>query len=965
MISQRLSFFAFLAAFLLALSLVPFTASAGGNGSCIDPNTGGFIDGCDNGPEVVIITMYANPTVITQGQSSTLSVSVNFSGNGTCTTNIPAGSGIGTNPSTGYDEYVVYPTVTTSYYYTCTAYTGASGSGGATVTVNPAYTDMYAAAVSGQSATVGQAVTFSSTVYNQGNSTATNFPNSFQISGVGYVAAQTHTLGAGGSAGISASYAFGSPGTYSVRACADTNTSGAGAYAESDEGNNCGAWGTFTVTQADLTAGATSYTADPSTPYVIAGQAFTFNSTVTNAGSATASNFPNMFWIDSVALFAANSLSLSPSQSAGISGSYTFNTPGTYNVQACADFNSSWGTTISESNESNNCGGWLGISVVPRAPTGFTASCNANGTAINFSWNASAGSSFYYVRVSAPQGTCPAGWQYVWGSTCIPNPDQWNSTSVTNFTVTPGVTYYYGAHGALSNGAWGPYAGSSVTCSGAPDLTASNLSPSGGTTYTAGSLVTFNGRINNAGNATASNIPNVFQVCDSGCSTLNTVVSGSAVTSLGAGASNSSVFGSYTFNTPGTYYYRTCADNNTSWVGANTESNESNNCDGWTSITINSLPDLTATTGGAANGTVGSPVTLTGTITNAGGSTAAAHSSVIQICGNGTDASCSTVQANNQVATGALAASASQIISTQYTFSTSGTNGYSYRVCADNWTPTVTESNDANNCGAWSYVSISDLAISASCSASPSSTGTNQNVTWTASASGGNGSFTYSWSGSSPLSGTGNPRIVSYSSTGTKTGSVTVTSGTSNTTVSCSNSVNVTTPPTVSLTADQSPVATGGSTTLRWSSTGATSCTGTGFSTGGATSGSASTGALSSTQNYQVSCTGTGGTTNAFATVTVVAPTATITAEPTLVKSGGGVNLKWSANDVSSCTITPYIGTAAQAPVFSGVPAAGTNTTAVTNITKQTDYQLDCTPLSGGNVRGSVQVNVRFDSDEF
>jgi hypothetical protein len=67
-------------------------------------------------------------------------------------------------------------------------------------------------------------------------------------------------------------------------------------------------------------------------------------------------------------------------------------------------------------------------------------------------------------------------------------------------------------------------------------------------------------------------------------------------------------------------------------------------------------------------------------------------------------------------------------------------------------------------------------------------------------------------------------------------------------------------PPTATLTA--------GSSTLAWSSTNATSCMGSGFNAGGATSGSAAI-APSVTTTYSVTCSGNGGSATASATVTV------------------------------------------------------------------------------------------------
>ncbi len=66
-------------------------------------------------------------------------------------------------------------------------------------------------------------------------------------------------------------------------------------------------------------------------------------------------------------------------------------------------------------------------------------------------------------------------------------------------------------------------------------------------------------------------------------------------------------------------------------------------------------------------------------------------------------------------------------------------------------------------------------------------------------------------------------------------------------------------PPTCAVSVSPTSVVQGNSSTLSWSSTGATSCTGTNFSTGGATSGSTSVSPSSST-TYTASCTGAGGT---------------------------------------------------------------------------------------------------------
>lgn len=84
--------------------------------------------------------------------------------------------------------------------------------------------------------------------------------------------------------------------------------------------------------------------------------------------------------------------------------------------------------------------------------------------------------------------------------------------------------------------------------------------------------------------------------------------------------------------------------------------------------------------------------------------------------------------------------------------------------------------------------------------------------------------------------------------------------------------------PTVSLNTSPASLTAGGSSTLTWNSTNTSSCTASGSWSGiKPTSGSASTGVLSTTGNYSLSCSGDGGTATATASVAVTAPTAPTT----------------------------------------------------------------------------------------
>ncbi len=76
--------------------------------------------------------------------------------------------------------------------------------------------------------------------------------------------------------------------------------------------------------------------------------------------------------------------------------------------------------------------------------------------------------------------------------------------------------------------------------------------------------------------------------------------------------------------------------------------------------------------------------------------------------------------------------------------------------------------------------------------------------------------------------------------------------------------------PTVTLNANPTTVASGASSILTWSSTNATSCTASGAWSGNqTTSGSVSTGAITSSSTYNLTCTGAGGSASASTTVTV------------------------------------------------------------------------------------------------
>jgi hypothetical protein len=166
-----------------------------------------------------------------------------------------------------------------------------------------------------------------------------------------------------------------------------------------------------------------------------------------------------------------------------------------------------------------------------------------------------------------------------------------------------------------------------------------------------------------------------------------------------------------------------------------------------------------------------------------------------------------------------------------------------------------------------------------------------------------------------------------------------------------STTLSVTSPaPTIAFRASPSTVASGGSSSLNWSATHATSCTASGGWSGTkSASGSQSTGALKTNETYGIMCIGPGGSATQSVTVSVTkaAPAIVLTASPSTVKSGAATSLSWSTTNATSCTASGgWNGT--QSP-------SGTKGTAA--LTATTSFTLTCTG-TGGSASQSVTVTV-------
>jgi len=250
----------------------------------------------------------------------------------------------------------------------------------------------------------------------------------------------------------------------------------------------------------------------------------------------------------------------------------------------------------------------------------------------------------------------------------------------------------------------------------------------------------------------------------------------------------------------------------------------------------------------------------------------------------------------------------------------------------------------------WPATATASLpAVQISANPTAVTSGQTSTLTWNASnatscsASGG-------WAGNKALSGSETTPAI----TATTTFTLTCTNASGSSSSAAIVSLQTTTPaPTLTFSANPTSVNSGGSSTLTWSSTDATSCTASGGWSGSrAVSGSTQITNITATTTYTLQCTGAGGTSptrNATVTVNAAppAPTLTFSANPTSVNSGGSSTLTWNSTNATGCTASNG---------WSGARAAS-GSQQINGITATTTYTLQCTG-SGGNITRSATVTV-------
>ncbi len=168
--------------------------------------------------------------------------------------------------------------------------------------------------------------------------------------------------------------------------------------------------------------------------------------------------------------------------------------------------------------------------------------------------------------------------------------------------------------------------------------------------------------------------------------------------------------------------------------------------------------------------------------------------------------------------------------------------------------------------------------------------------------------------------------------------------------------------PVISLFADANPVSYGTSTTIRWSVTGALSCDASGDWQGPGpgprgTTGSQSTGNLTSQKVYLLSCTGSTGSSAVSLTVFVGAtfdpPSfSSFTATPTSVLYDAGTRLSWNVRSANNCVASSL----PARPDWQGNKAVSSSQN-VTNLRTDTEFTLVCSG-SGGDATGHLVVPV-------
>jgi len=429
---------------------------------------------------------------------------------------------------------------------------------------------------------------------------------------------------------------------------------------------------------ADCGAPTPNLTAtSPSPSTATTGVAQTFSSTITNNGTAgTGASFSNFFQRATAANgggtitdFTSTTMTAlaNGASNTATSPSYTFPSAGTYSVRACADKTNAASTgTIAESNEGDNCSAWTNVVV--------GTSCT-NVTNVRVLVHSGLQSYSRIVELEAWGGGGGTDNFALSGTASA------SSQFSANFPATSAI------NGDKRGVGWGGGTG------GWNDSTANVWDDWLGVAFSSPKNL---------------NAINVYTLSDS--------------VTLSSDPSPTDTFSQYGITN---FDIQTSANNGSSWTTIPGGSVTGNNLI-WRNFACGPTPNLTATSPSPSTATTGVAQTFSSTITNNGtAGTGASFSNFFQraTAANGggtiTDFTSTTMTA---LANGA----SNTATSPSYTFPSAGT--YSVRACADKTnaasTGTIAESNEGDNCSAWTNVVVS-VAVSVSVNITSPAEGSN------------------------------------------------------------------------------------------------------------------------------------------------------------------------------------------------------------------------------------------------
>ncbi|MDO8552376.1 MAG: InlB B-repeat-containing protein, partial [bacterium] len=188
-------------------------------------------------------------------------------------------------------------------------------------------------------------------------------------------------------------------------------------------------------------------------------------------------------------------------------------------------------------------------------------------------------------HISCAQDTCTRSGEFGWGSGCKSSYTGTVAVGSTPITKNNDTALAPGYSGSITLACTATgWQTSNATCT-APDLTAGAITP---TTATLGTRTSFSSTIRNTGTgSTGAGFTNLFQSSTNSSGTSNVSTIGTPTTAALAAGASRTVSTDYTFSSAGTFYVRVCADKSSATnQGAISESDETNNCGAWTSVTV-------------------------------------------------------------------------------------------------------------------------------------------------------------------------------------------------------------------------------------------------------------------------------------------------------------------------------------------------------------------------------------------